>query len=140
MHMRTFLIITIGTIVVLVAAVWLFLHFNPLCGEDVISEETSPDGQYVAVLFERNCGATMPYVGHINLRLATTKFNTEFFNGTITSGEVFSVARRHEGRVRFGWSGPRHFEIESPESEQNYHHQSDWRDVRIEYPYQIRVK
>jgi hypothetical protein len=138
--MRKFLILATGTVVVIVAAVSLFLHFNPPCGEDVISEETSPDGRYIAVLFERNCGATTPYVDHINLRLATMKFNTEFFDGTITSGEVFTVARRNEGRVRFGWSGPRHLEIESPESEGNYHHQSDWRDVRIEYPYQIGVK
>lgn len=65
------------------------LHFDPLCGEDLVTEKASPDGRYVASLMSRNCGATTKYVAHINLRLAGSRFHANFFDGTIKEGEVW---------------------------------------------------
>lgn len=31
------------------------------CSHSVLSEAASPDGQYIATVFERNCGAVTPY-------------------------------------------------------------------------------
>jgi hypothetical protein len=61
----------------------MVLHFDPLCGEEILQEQRSPDGRYVAVSMERNCGATTDYVQHINLRAADPKFSSDFFDGTI---------------------------------------------------------
>lgn len=38
--------------------IWLFLSLPPLCGNDIVKDIHSPDGQHRAILFERDCGAT----------------------------------------------------------------------------------
>jgi hypothetical protein len=126
--MRKFLIIASGTIFVLFAAGSLFLHFNPLCGEELILEKTSPDGHYVAVLMSRNCGATTPYVAHINLRRATAKFHSDFFSGTVKDGEVYGTSK-YSGD-RFCCSGPRRLEIGYSDSDGRYVVRT-WHDVTI---------
>jgi len=113
--MRKLLITGTGIFVTFGVVASLFLHFNPLCGEEVMSEETSPDGRYVAVLMQRGCGAPTPDVDHINLRSASEKLRHDFFDGTITQGEVFTLRRKHEGSVRFDWLGPRQLEIIYPD-------------------------
>ena len=37
---------------------WLVISPPGLCGNDVLSEKTSPSGNWRAVVFERSCGAT----------------------------------------------------------------------------------
>jgi hypothetical protein len=128
--MRRLLIITIGAIAVLVAAVSLVLHFDPLCSEEIVSEQVSPDGRYVAVQMIRDCGATTPYVTHINLHLAGSSFRPGFFNGTITEGEVLTVAS-YSGEVPHCWPAARQLNIEYPDSERGPDNRNVWRDVRI---------
>ena len=76
--------ITIAIALPLIPAFWVMvLHFNPLCGEELIAEKTSPDGLYVATLMSRNCGAATPYVSHLNLRSTKSKFHPAFLDGVI---------------------------------------------------------
>jgi hypothetical protein len=63
---------------------------SPLCGEDVVADKASPDGKFVAVTFARNCGATTPFVTHVNLRAANERFNAGW-DGTIRKSEILSV-------------------------------------------------
>ncbi len=135
--MRTALFALAGILVTVLMAGAFFLHFNPLCGEDLIAEESSPDGRYVAVLVERGCGATTPFIEHINLRSPSSRFRPNFFDGTITQGEIFTLdSRKHEGSVRFDWVGPRRMKIVYPSGGQFFRHQNIWQDVHIEYPFQ----
>jgi Family of unknown function (DUF5412) len=79
--MKQFWII-LAIVVALVPLFWVMvLHFafDRMCGEELISEQTSPDNQYVAALMRRNCGATTRYVFHKNLRRATSKFHPHFW-------------------------------------------------------------
>jgi hypothetical protein len=110
----------------------LVIHFDPLCGEEVVMEEASPDGQYVATLMSRNCGATTPYVAHINLRRADSRFRKDFFSGTITDGAVFTSSK-YSGE-RFCWSKPRQLQLGYPDSNGNEAIQT-WRDVTIKSDY-----
>src|SRR5436305_13434433 len=80
-----FLLITI--------AVGGFLHFNPLCGEELGIEKTSPDGLYVAQVMTRGCGAMAREVRHINLRPAKSTFHPHFLSAVITDGEVFTTSK-----------------------------------------------
>jgi hypothetical protein len=109
--MRKFLILVLG-LVALASAGSLFLHFNSLCEEETVTEKTSPDGHYVAALMSRNCGATTPFVAHINLRLASSRFRVDFLNGTIKDGEVWGSSS-YSG-TRFCWSAPHGLEIGYP--------------------------
>lgn len=47
---------------------------SDLCDVESISESKSPNGEYVANVFERNCGATTPYVRVVSLRHADSEF------------------------------------------------------------------
>jgi len=38
------------------------------CSHSVLSEAMSPDGQYIATAFERNCGAVTPYTRVVSIR------------------------------------------------------------------------
>ena len=109
-----------------------FLHFDPMCGEDVIQQQPSPDGRYVAVLMERNCGATTRYVEHINLRRANHEFWRDFIGGTISTGEVFTMENRNGGQVRFEWAG-KDLNIEYPSNERAFLNSASWKDVHINY-------
>ena len=113
---------------VITIAVGGFLHFDPLCGEELGVEKTSPDGLYVAQLMIRNCGATTRYVGHINLRSATAQFRRGFLDGVITDGQVFATSD-YSGD-RFCWSKPHKLSIGYPNLRLR-----NWRDISIDDHY-----
>jgi hypothetical protein len=131
--MRKVLSIAIGAVVLAVVGVSLLLHFDPLCGEELVMEKPSPDGRYVAALMNRNCGATTPYAAHINLRLANSQFHAKFFDGTITEGEVW-VSSKYSG-TRFCWSSPNRLEIGYLASDFSPTPRS-WHDVMLGSDYQ----
>ena len=125
--MRRLLALTLGLLAFAIAGS-LLLHFNPLCGEEMITDKTLPDGRYVATLMSRNCGATTAYVAHINLRSASSGFRADFFTATIKDGEVWESSR-YSGE-RFCWSGPRQLEVGYPQ-ENGRSIARMWRDVTI---------
>ena len=45
-----------------------------LCANELIAEIPSVDRRYIASIFQRNCGATTPYVRVVSLRPTHTKF------------------------------------------------------------------
>lgn len=57
-------------------AYWRFPIFGG-CHDLVRTESTSPEGQFVASVFERDCGATADYSTIVSLRKAKTSFNAE---------------------------------------------------------------
>ena len=62
--------------------VFIFIYFlfscsEYLCGNELINETPSPNGKYTASVFERNCGATTPFIRVVSLRLSGAKFNPE---------------------------------------------------------------
>jgi hypothetical protein len=75
-----------------------FLSFN--CASSVLSETSSPDGRYISTVFERNCGATSPFVRIVSLRAKGTPFRVEN-----DSSSVF--ATEGQPNVEVSWTGPR---------------------------------
>ena len=138
--MRKLLNLKIGAVILVLVLVSigiglaLVVHFDPLCGEELIVEKPSPDGQYVATLMSRNCGATTPYVAHINLRQANARLRRDFFNGTINDGLVF-ISSKYSGE-RFCWSNQRQLDIGYKDSDGTQATKT-WRDVTIRSDYKI---
>ena len=126
--------ITLAVALPAVALFWIaVMHFDRSCGEEVMAQQPSPNGRYVAVLMERNCGATTRYVEHINLRRTDRKFSSSFFSGTINDGEVFTLENRSGGgSVEFEWVGNL-LKIHYPADEGVFKRQSSWNDVEIAY-------
>lgn len=52
-----------------------------LCGNSIKSEAQSPDGKYLATLFQRDCGATTDFSTIVNIRPFDSKFNPD--NGIV---------------------------------------------------------
>lgn len=50
------------------------------CSNMITGEAVSPDNKYTATIFERNCGATTPFVQVVSLRLTKSKFNPESYS------------------------------------------------------------
>lgn len=100
-----------------------------LCADDVVSEQASPDGNTVAVVMERSCGATTPFVFHVNLRAATHKFSRHW-SGTITDGQVFGVPRV---AVRADWIGNDQLQVTCKDVSRVRNRTASWQHVRILY-------
>jgi hypothetical protein len=99
------------------------------CTEKLGLSETSPDGRYVASLFERNCGATVGLVPHVNLRARSREFVVDR-SGAIKDGEV--VVLQDPARVELAWKDGAHLTIKCPRSA-IFRSQEMWNDVVISY-------
>lgn len=97
-----------------------------LCSNDVLSESTSPDGEYVASVFERNCGATTPHVQVISLRLSNTKLNPERHEDW-----VFTI--HGQSRIDLHWESARKLKISYSGTGDNPTQRVSWQDVIISY-------
>ena len=120
-----------GVVLVIVAGV-VFLGYNYVmssillsdCGNRILNEVPSPDGAYVATLFERNCGATTPYYRVVNLRSAGSKFDPEMKDDWIVQAE-------HQPEIVLRWDDARHLSVRSDWSDESPSPRASWRDVTI---------
>lgn len=64
-------------LLVLLLATFLMSCDMSLCSNELIEDVTSPTGKYIASVFERNCGATTPYVRVLSLRSSGEKFDPD---------------------------------------------------------------
>lgn len=97
-----------------------------LCGNDVLHERASPDGKYVATVFERNCGATTPFVRAVSLRPAGTKFVPGDFDAW-----VFSIQNQPDLDV--SWEGDLSLVVHSSSYYETGTKLAGWRDVSVTF-------
>jgi hypothetical protein len=84
-----------------------FVVFRPMesittCSEEGANNSISPDGSIVASVLVRNCGATVDFVTHVNLRDARAPAD-QGANGALKSGEVWKA--KGEIPVTIQWNG-----------------------------------
>ena len=70
------------------------------CSDTMLSESSSPSGEYVATLFNGSCGATTPLVTSVNLRRNIEMYMPDK-DGFFTSGRVFSSRGKVE--IKLSW-------------------------------------
>lgn len=82
--------IVFGITIALFAAAYIGLYFliSSGCGNEVISEVASPDNQFKAVVFERDCGATTDFSTQVSI-IKTSDSLGNF------SGNVFTSDTNH---------------------------------------------
>jgi hypothetical protein len=120
-----------GVVIVMVAGV-VFLGYHYVmssilssdCGNRILKEVPSPDGAYVATLFERNCGATTSYYRVVSLRSAGSKFEPEIKDDWIVQVE-------QQPDILLKWGDARHLSIRSDWSDESPSPRASWRDVTI---------
>jgi len=94
------------------------------CAHRVLSEEASPDGQYVATVSERNCGAVTAYSRVVSIRRREAPFE-----GENTESWVFVISDQPE--VKAVWSGTRQLTILHSATAGKQKEAERWRDVVI---------
>ena len=99
------------------------------CGEEVISSTTSPNGRYVAVVFERNCGATTGWVTHVNLREVGRDFPTTAA-GTVDAGCIYLADGKPP--LKLTWESSSQLRIKAAPAE-TWVQESNWKGVAIRF-------
>jgi hypothetical protein len=98
------------------------------CAYQPVSEEVSPDGEYIASVSERNCGAMSTYTRIVSLRYRTSKFR-----GDDESSWIFVMLDQPTILVR--WTGNRDVTVKaqgySRTSVQNALKRARWEDVSV---------
>lgn len=103
-----------------------------VCSEKKLAEERSPEGNYVAAVYERNCGATTDYVYHVNVRSWWSWFSTDY-GGVTEDGQVFVTGK---GKVNVVWKDEKTLLVECRDCPVDYEPkgwQRSWKDVSILY-------
>jgi Family of unknown function (DUF5412) len=91
------------------------------CGTEVVQEVVSPQGQFVAAQYERNCGATTDYVNGVALRRRGQSFRYE------DSAIVYYV--EGHGKFDLKWAAEDHLIINERGS--MFKDVDRWHNVRI---------
>ena len=93
------------------------------CSDDVMQRITSPDGQYEAELFVRNCGATTPFSTQVDISQNSSGDNLDVF---YIKG-IFSM--------RIQWIDSNNLKIsyENVDREAIFKQVNDWQDIHISY-------
>jgi hypothetical protein len=86
----------------------------------------SPDGTYIATVFERNCGATTPFVRVVSLRASTANFDADK-----TDDWVFTV--EHQPAIVLHWDAQLHLSVAYPRGADLGTQRDVWKDVSISY-------
>lgn len=97
------------------------------CGNRIIAEAISPDAKNVATHFERNCGATTPFVQVVMIRKIGSQFQ-----GDNPESYVFTIQGSHAITVE--WPDEDHLIIRRPPLRGDiFKAQPSWNDVQITY-------
>jgi hypothetical protein len=94
------------------------------CDNKILEEVTSPDGAYLATLFERNCGATVPYYRVVSLRATGSTFSPD-----TQDDWIFTVKERPDMLLK--WVDARHLLVRSHWSDETPMPRASWKDVTI---------
>ncbi len=110
------------------------VNFTGDCGNNVQREVRSPDGAYIATVYERSCGATTGFSTQVHLRPSHAPFEAEpTAAGAEKDGIVFIVSG--QGPVAAAWSDSTHVMIESGANprERISRQEARWHDITITY-------
>jgi len=113
----------------LVAGVLIYRYLLPSmtlfdCQHSVLSEAVSPDGQYVATVSERNCGAVTDYY-----RVVSIRPHEATFDGENTRSWVF--VDEHKPELKAVWSGKRQLTVLYSSTTGRQKEVKQWKDVVV---------
>lgn len=103
-------------------------NFNLMgdCTKTIKSEVGSPDGKYIATVYERDCGATTDFSTSVNLRQSGIPFSGK-------EGDVFTV--QGELIINLFWEGSTSLRVNCAKCEDNdvFKREVSWQEIGIHY-------
>ncbi|MEQ1935014.1 MAG: hypothetical protein ABL962_14235 [Fimbriimonadaceae bacterium] len=92
----------------------------------MLSEQQSPNGKFSATIFERNCGATTPYVRVVSLRASEHEFDPEQHDDW-----VFTIHEQTQIQVSWETNSKLHISFSSAGDKPTQREQ--WKGIAISY-------
>lgn len=125
-------------VLIVLGASWAGLRWvsGSMCGITFVHEVISPDGSQRLVAFERNCGATSPFITHVSLLSRSESLSND-------SGNVFVADRDHGAapsgpgggpEVRMRWTSPNSAVIEHHRAARVHKSKRVLDGVQFEFP------
>lgn len=95
------------------------------CNDSVFVEESSPDKKYVAVAYQRNCGATTGFATRVTIQSRRSKIGDSEY--------VFGVEDKRQ--VKLVWTDARKLNVECVGCTHNdiFRQETFWKDVSVTY-------
>ena len=101
------------------------LLWEPICGEELLSEQKSPNEAFVFSLHRRNCGATTDYATALSIRRASDDFDPSARDEVLLiDGDV---------PVTASWIDSDGIEIHVPKGASIFRSAQEWNGVTIGY-------
>ena len=114
-----------ATLLVILIALFV-TSCDSLCGNEIKDEVISPTGKYIAIIFERNCGATTPYISIVSLRFSDMKFDPEDKNNWI-----FEI--KGQSAIEVDWVAINKLKISFTGTGASPNKNEKWKNVVISY-------
>ena len=96
------------------------------CSVEPISRNKSPNGEYIANVFERDCGATTPYVRVVSLQDTDSEFTPEEVKNW-----VFTIHGQSD--IHVSWISKNELQISFSFTGDTPTQRFSWRNVTIRY-------
>jgi Family of unknown function (DUF5412) len=113
--------------ILIVACITTLYGCSPApCTNEVLTELKSPDGKYTVTVFERNCGATTPYVEVVSLRPSQNEFASEDYDNW-----VFTIHGKTQ--IKVFWDSPHKMRISFLSTGDKPTEKTHWQDIVISY-------
>jgi hypothetical protein len=100
------------------------LSSSAACKSIVLHEAPSPDGRYVAAVFERGCGATTGMDRIVGLRPASQPFDPEESQDWVLRAGLRPAIGVH-------WTSPKNLALTVSAESRGLDYEDSWRDVKI---------
>ena len=124
-------IILFGIIAMIIAPA----YFISPCENELVGEHPSPDGQYKAVLFVRDCGATTGFSTQVSLLRSDELVKNGSGNLFIADTDHGKIPSDPKGglEVRIVWKGSKDFYIFHHESARVFKSEKKVNGINVEY-------
>lgn len=113
-------------ILILICCLAASCNDGGLCSDRIIAESRSPNGEYVATLFERDCGATADFSRMVSIRPSNSGFVAD-------NGRVFVV--KGQPMIYLAWTSGQSLRIDCREcsSKDVFLSEEKWGEVQISH-------
>ncbi|MED4400078.1 DUF5412 family protein [Metabacillus fastidiosus] len=119
---KTILITIIVFVLVFMGAKFISKELDDMCGNDIKQKISSPNGENVAYIFERSCGATTGFSPQLSILEKDDKFKNKSGN-TFRANKDFSIE----------WLDNKHLKVIYHKSSETYKMEKKSNGIEIEY-------
>lgn len=123
----------VGLVVVTIGLLWYFTR--DMCANSVLAEVGSPNGQFKAVVFERDCGATTDFSTQVSVLSASDSLENHGGNVFVADSDHGKAPRGPGGGpdVRVTWLSDQRLRIEHHSLARVFKSEPRRKNVDIEY-------